>query len=187
MTAPVIVLDIDDVLTVTRDKVYEALKLATGRDIHWREWSEYDLRPRFELSHEEVMDVFNEHDIINQVTPEPDAKPFIDACKSAGYSVVALTARGWHPNAVEDTRAYFERYALAVDDVHVCTPAEDKADYIRHLGNVHLYVDDHLRHITQVLARTTNVGQCVLMDRPWNQTVEPIARAYRLNDCLVYL
>ncbi|PXF31348.1 hypothetical protein WH50_10505 [Pokkaliibacter plantistimulans] len=187
MSSKVVVLDIDDVLTITREKVYEAMRAASGKDIHWQHWSEYDLRLRFEMTHEDIMDVFNSHDIINQVDPEPDAAPFINLCRDAGYRVVALTARGWHPDADLHTWAYFERYQLKVDELHICTPVECKSDYIRQLGNVHLYVDDHLRHIMNVREKTDNVRHLVLMDRPWNQTEEPIERVFQLSECQRFL
>lgn len=182
-----VVLDIDDVLTQTRERVYHAMLATTGIDIHWQHWDEYDLRPRYRLTHEELMDAFNQHDLINEVHLEEGAREFIASCKEAGCRVATLTARGWHPQAEAHTWAYFERHQLAIDELHVCTPSECKSDWIKRLGPVHLYVDDHLNHILNVQEKTANVTHLALMDRPWNQGEHGVRRVFSLHDCLSLL
>jgi FMN phosphatase YigB (HAD superfamily) len=176
-----IAFDLDDVLANLRDPLMTVLNRETGRDIHWRQWTEYELSGIYGASVERIMDWVHRFGVLEAATPEPWARATLEAVRRAGYRVAVVTARGWHPRGETLTWTWLARYALKVDEVHLVSGGRSKAEVLARLGAVEHYVDDHLGHLYPAQG-SSKIRQLHVLDRPWNRHDAVLNRLYTLED-----
>jgi hypothetical protein len=136
--------------------------------------------------------------VLERAAPEPGAAESVRALRELGHQVGIVSARGWHPQALNATRAWLSAHAIAVDFLHIvrnkgalrggADPAAlAKCDAIRPLthghGPITAYVDDCLDHVRMVRDR----GLCrlpMVYDMPWNRSAAAGERVDRVTDLM---
>lgn len=173
----VIVFDLDDVIFDLRSQVEKALHAASGQYLPWQDWHTYALHDLYDLSHNEILDAFGRHRILECALPEPDACAAVEAVRSVGYQVAAVTARGWHPEGRRITEESLVRHGLDVDELHVVALADSKRHVIEQIGQVQLIIDDSPTHLLHLDGGPWKV---VAQDRPWNRHLTHLPRVSTL-------
>lgn len=180
----VIVFDMDDCLSFSRPQFAAALNAATGKDIPWEDWTEsYDLTKTYGLDAKGLLDVWAAANCFQNAVPEDGARDILDFCKSQGFKIVILTARGWHPEAAEITAQWMQDHGLYYDEIIISGYGKTKRDAIAELqargDRVLIFVDDHLDHLKDVAALVPRI-ELVLVDRPWNSSKELDSSSHRI-------
>ncbi len=165
------IFDLDDVLANLRDPIRAALAKAVGKDIPHHEWNRYDLAGIYNVSWEEILDAFLEHDILDHATPEPGAQEALAAARAAGHRVAILTARGWHPKGDALTYQWLGDYRLLPDELRVVEMHRKKEEELTFYQQIAWMIDDNPAHVHGAEA-TGLVDTVVMMDRAWNATSE---------------
>ena len=163
-----IIFDVDDVLCMYRESLYQSFK-ARGKDIHWSRWETYRHADIYGLeTYEELIDYMVDNAILENSELEPGALAFMQAFKEQGYSIGLLTARGWHDKAMDITQAFVQKYHLPVDKIVIAGFMKKKTDYIPEFeGDIVAFLDDSASHIEDFIQQ--GIAQSYVMDRPWNQ------------------
>ena len=160
-----IVLDLDDVLANLRESLYRTLSAATGIDLHWRNWTHYDLRQHYAIDEVRLNELLIAERTLEACEPEQDAGIMTHMLAELGFEIVIVTARGWHPRAQAVTRSWLAAHAIHYDHLAVVSLQGNKLDAIDTYSNIRLAVDDHPSHVLRYQAAGIPT---LVMDRPWN-------------------
>jgi 5'(3')-deoxyribonucleotidase len=179
--APYVVFDLDDVLANLREHMMSMLIERTGRNIHWRQWQDYELSGLYRTSNEEIMHWVREDEVLEAATLEPHARDAVDAARTAGFRIAVITARAWHPRGDALTREWLRRHDLSVDELYLVPLFGDKAEVLNRLGVVEHFIDDHLAHLYPA-RELPGVRRVLLVDRPWNRSDETLQRLRDLSE-----
>lgn len=160
-----IVFDLDDVLANLRESLYRTLSRATGVDLHWRDWTHYDLRRHYDVGDDWLEDILIAERTMEVCQPEPGAAETTRLLIELGFELVIVTARGWHPQAETLTREWLETHRIAYDELLIVPLGADKLAALTDYDHIALAVDDHPHNTF----RYQQAGiPTLLMDRPWN-------------------
>lgn len=173
--------DMDEVLVNIRDKMQETLHYLTGSDIHWTEWSCYDLTKIYNATLPDIFEAFKEHNVLESAKVEPYVHDAIKHIKNSGYKTAIITARGWHEDGEYITRKFLKDNDIFVDELMVVKLGESKNDALSKLGNVEFFIDDHLDHIKNADIAGV-VKTPIIMNRPWNDCQHPYRRVSNLKE-----
>ncbi len=173
-----IVFDLDETVVNLRDGVQKQYHKATGKDIHWSEWVHVELKRVYGVDFMDIKDHMIHGEVLENATLENFAVEIIKFFQGHGYKIGALTARAWHPDAVNVTIDYFKDKGVVFDKLHVIQPDQKKIDYLQHFGNVQLIVEDNPYH---ALDFYKNGYKTVLIDRPWNRDLKDLTRINSLE------
>lgn len=161
-----VILDLDDVLGNLREALYRTLIRHSTHDRHWNDWHHYDLSLHFPDVADRLDDLLMAEATLENCEPEPGAAAATRRLRDEGFGLAVITARGWHPNALNLTRAWLESHEFAFDSLAVVPLGGDKLSCIAALESIRLAVDDHPRHID----RYRGAGiPAVMISRPWNR------------------
>ena len=162
-----LVLDLDDTCFNLRDVLYQSLARQTGCDIHWKNWDQYFLPNIFPCTADEMFSQWISDQVLENCTLEPQLHEVLTYAKQLGLNVVALTARGWHPDGYALTCQFIERHNLSFDEIHVIDHSITKAAYMqKHFKHITAFVDDHADHFRNA----QHIGiNSFLVNRPWNK------------------
>ena len=160
-----IVLDLDDVLANLRESLYRTLSVATGIDLHWRNWTHYDLRQHYAIDEVRLNEVLITKQALEACEPEHNAATTTHELVDLGFDIVIVTARGWHPQAESITRSWLAAHAIRYDHLAVVPLQGNKLDAIDTYSNIWFAVDDHPSHVLRYQAAGIPT---LVMDRPWN-------------------
>lgn len=181
-----VVFDLDDVIVNLREQVYQAFYKEHGDHIPVIEdWYTYDMRDLFNLSSiEEGLNIFQEHQVLENARPEEHAFDLIRHYYFNDYRIFMITSRGWHPHGTVITEQWLKDYNLFdfVDNFYVTDMKECKSDIIKMLSDggykiEHLY-EDQMRNIEPCIEKDL-VDKAYLVSQPWNQdAVETHSRLF---------
>ena len=178
---PYVVFDLDDVLANLRDHLMCMLRHQTGQDVHWEEWHQYELGSVYNTTAEVIMGWVLEHQVLESASLEPHAQVAVHAARQCGYRVAVVTARGWHPRGKRLTEEWLARHGLDIDELHLVPAFGDKSGILRGLGSVAYFIDDNVGHLYPAQA-LPEVGETLLIDRPWNRQDREIRRLFGLDE-----
>jgi phosphoserine phosphatase len=183
MKSKIAVFDCDDVLANLRDPLQDLVSEHLGRPVSWKEWDQYEIGKVYGFNFSHVCQMLVERDTLAKLQADPYAKQLIDAYKQDGCKTVILTARGYHPTGKQITEQWVADNNLPIDEV-ICIPlGDEKRDYLKHMGNVQVYVEDNHNHAEQAHG-LLNVKSVYLLDRPWNRDVTNVTRVSCLSEIL---
>lgn len=182
------IFDIDDVMFDLKEIIHKALTEATGKDIPFQTWTTYDVDKIYDLTYAEVLEAFHKHDILRNGKLNTDIYPIIEYLRKNNIETMAVTARGWHHDGENITKAFFKDNEIGIDKVHVIKYHEKKSEYISQIKGFEIvgYIDDSYRHITETKKVCENkIGAYLLQNQPWNNHYEEesgIIRVDSMND-----
>lgn len=163
--AMTIILDLDDVLANLRESLCQTLGRAAGSRLHWRDWRHYDLRQHYPTVADRLEPLLIAARTLELCQPEPGAAAATQALDRLGFTVLIITARGWHPQGEALTRAWLNEHGIHYDELAVVPLGTNKLAALSPMHVVALAVDDHPSHVMQY--RQAGIP-ALLMDRPWN-------------------
>lgn len=166
-----IIFDVDDVVVSYREALYQSFK-KLGKDIHWSQWETYKHVKIYGLKdYDEFLNHMINKEILETSEIEPGVVELMHKLKEQGFSIGFLTARSWHPNALEVTQNLVKQHNLPVDKVVIANFKGKKTDYLEQFpGEIVGFLDDSATHVEDFIKAGIN-NSCV-MDRPWNQGVD---------------
>lgn len=173
------VFDCDDVLADLRTIVLQRLSLLLERNVELHELTHWNLSEAFG-SQIDAVDLFSNISL-ESIPVELQAAPFLMHLKTEGYRLEIVTARGYHPNAVQRTLNWCHSHSLPIDKVHVVPLYGDKKQVLEQMGQIHFYVEDNHDHVIAA-DQLPNVERIFLMDRPWNRSCDVGTRVQNLMD-----
>ena len=181
------VVDLDDTLGYFRREVMEALNSITNTKSHYSDWTTNVAENNYPIT--DFLDIVYKLKLSEKARPHPEAAAFMNFLRVSGVEVTVLTARGWHPNAEEISRTWLNDNRIHFDNLIVCGLEECKADYIRNMDNVLLFVDDSQKHCNAVNALGDKRPEFVFSyAMKWNENVdEGVIRISDLNETLQHL
>ena len=163
------IVDLDDTLGGLRYVLMDVMKEKTGLYVHWSEWNILSMEAIYGMTNEQFLDIAYHEKLLEKSRPHPEASSFMKRLSDAGLEIIILTARSWHPRAKRMTENWLELYDIPYDEVIVTSLEDDKSDYIRHMDNVLLTIDDSTRHCNGY-ARLQNRPEFVFAySMPWNE------------------
>lgn len=179
-----IYVDLDDVLSLTIERLLSLLEARHGRRVPVDEIRDFDLAGPFGLRPEELdalMRQAHEPEQLAALPPAPGAAETLGHWAARGYRVTVMTGRP--PSAAACSRAWLERHAIphaglaCVDkyaraDWHESPEPALDLDALAGFGFT-LAVEDSLE-IAALLAGRWGVP-VALMDRPWNRDLSELA------------
>ena len=164
----VIVWDLDDTIADFAETVCGRLPAIDGRKADWRDWVDYDTCCGvFATSYAGFIDALIRSQVLEACTPLPGVRDIIAGFHARGCEQVMITARGWHPTAVEITEDWLVRHGLRGFFSAVQIVDGTKVDAINAYGAIDTYVEDAVHHVAAALDRC-HVGRVVMRSRPWN-------------------
>jgi len=180
--------DVDDVIYDLKYIIRTALADVTGKDLHHDLWHSFNLNEVYDVDLKLIFDAFHKHDILRNGVLNKDVHILNDYLHQNNIETVAVTARGWHPEADAITKALFSDNNIGIDKVYVVQHHERKSDVIAQFKDFEIvgYIDDNARHIKETRAVCgDNIKQYLLKDQPWNKSYEiesGVARIHSLLD-----
>ena len=165
--SPVLV-DIDDVMCNLRPVLCEALCTASGKDIHFSEWSHSKLNDTYEMSPERFVQTMINHKILERSEPEEDAMEALQTLRAHGHPVILVTKRGWHPDGTFITKRWLAKHNLPYNILRVVPFEGSKLDAYKAFGTEFVtLIDDQPSNLDEARASGI-VHNTHLIDRPWN-------------------
>lgn len=168
MKKDIIVIDCDDVIVDLKKVLVEAFNREYGLSMTGEEWNDYNLSKMFNIDMKDVIDVFHKYDIMNETKVFDYSVEAIEKMIDMGFKPVCLTARGWHSDAEEITKNYFEEHRIPVESIIILPDGINKGQYIQQEGvKAHAFIDDNFGHAKSV-AETKMVKDVYLRNETWN-------------------
>lgn len=182
--APVLV-DVDDVVCKLRGLLCEAMCDASGKDIHYSEWTHSRLHDTYGISKGDVLRAMLQHEILERSMPEDDAHAALNALREAAHPVILVTKRGWHPNAEALTYQWFNYHRLPFNFLRVVSMNDSKLEaYANFAMEFAAIIDDQPSNLDEAqdsgIVRATH-----LIDRPWNKANSDHDRSYSLHEAVI--
>ncbi|MBO9471505.1 hypothetical protein J7355_15555 [Endozoicomonas sp. G2_2] len=164
-----IALDVDDTLANLRDPIAAMISRELAVDVDWRHWTDYVIHERFKLPLARFLTLLIEHEVLEHIALEPDARDSVEQLRAMGYRIEAWTARQFHPRAREITAHTLAPLGIGANDIVLFGQGESKATLLAERADVAFLVDDNAGHLAATGHGASD--RTVLMDRPWNRGV----------------
>ena len=179
-----IVLDCDDVLSNAREPFAEVISHLVQRTVSHTEWEQWDdLIHQNDLTFDDLTPRVLETNVLENMDPEHGAAVVTNMLKLLGFEIIILTARGFHPDGHKITEDWCHQHKIKFDEIIVVHPDDCKAEKIKDLGEVFIYVDDNGSHVAAA-GVLDNVEHAIVMNMPWNQHGDHDHRIDKLSQIL---
>lgn len=164
------VLDIDDVSFNLRDGMLAALNKHSGMNLVHDDWTDYNLHGRYGITLQDFFDILIKEKVVENSDPEPWLRTFTHTLVHNGYQVDFLSARGWHPNAMEITKMKLTLYGIPHHNVNLVPIECKKHEFVKeNYGSIELIVEDSPTHFHEIFVEHKLSNNGVLIERPWNK------------------
>lgn len=173
--------DLDEVLCNLRDIACESFRRRTGINIHWQQWSAYEMYWSYGMTQSAFEAMLIEDRALERVTPEPNARRVVSAAGMAGFRTAIITSREYYPEGLAVTREWLRMNHIAVDEIILTGRTLTKNDALRQLGDTRIFVDDFPVNLHKAL-EVDPAPELYLLDRPWNRTDRRHRRVHQLID-----
>jgi len=164
-------IDLDDVCGSLAAVLNPALNKTFNRDIPVESWLSFCMFPLYDITIEQFFDVIISQKLLSKMMPFADTRRALQRLRDAGYKVVLITSRGYHPDALALTMAWLKEHDLPFHDLIIKPEGVTKAQAAKDLypSGFEFMVDDfdsNLDHMRDAkMAR-----DLILIDQPWNRT-----------------
>ena len=163
----VCLIDLDDVLGDFANPMIRALNAATGKNISRSDCTSFDVKPVFDISDKEFLDILINGGIIENTEIHESSYKFLSDLHVLNYYTVLITARGWHPNANALTEQWVADHALDIDELIVVDMHQSKADVVKKFSSITFSIDDRIKHCREY-TQAGIIEHVLLYDAPWN-------------------
>lgn len=133
----------------------------------------------YSITYPEFVKTIVDEGIFEQMKPYKGIPEVVQRLKDSGSDITLITSRGFHPNSLEVTRAFFKLWNIPYDSLYIKHPGKTKADYID--GSLDLFVDDLPSNLIDLKA-SGKVANLALISQPWNATEKRFERHSHLKD-----
>lgn len=163
-------IDIDDVLGSFSAVLNPALNKTFKRDIPVESWLNFNMTPLYDINSEQFFDVIISQGLLSQMLPYADTRQALQRLKDAGYAIVLITSRGYHPQALELTKAWLAEHRLPYLDLIIKPEGITKAEASRlaYPKGFEFMVDDFPANLDH-MGQAGMAKHLVLIDQPWNR------------------
>lgn len=164
-----IVLDLDDVQGDFLSYILRVLNAKTGRNMMPQDLTEFRYSLLFpEISETEMVEIFIEHKIIENLNALEGAAEATRILTAAGYEITVVTARSWHPRGMQVTGEWLESHGCIFKNLLISDFGANKSDYYRQISSKFaLIVDDVSKNINQAID-SNMFEEVALITKPWN-------------------
>lgn len=163
----VCIVDLDDTLGDLKNPMMEALKSATGKDIHWSKWDSFDVPSLYGITQQDFLNICINENILEKVIIHDSSYKFLNDLHKLNYYTVLITARGWHPQGKEITKKWVADHNLDIDELIVVEIDQSKTDVITKFDNIIFSIDDRIKHCREYI-QSGLVKHVLVYDAPWN-------------------
>lgn len=170
MNKRIVVFDCDDVIVNLKDLLVEAFNKEFGLNMTGEEWNQYNLAKFFNIEMKDVFNIFHKYDILREVKVFDHAIEAIHKIIDMGLEPHCLTARGWHSEAEEITKVYFEENGIPIknDSIIILPAGQTKGQYLKESGKKAMaFIEDNFDQVKSV-ADTGLVQNIYLREQTWN-------------------
>lgn len=168
-TRKIAVVDVDDTIANLKETMMHTFNGVTGRSLHWSKWGSFNVDDFYGITEEQFFEIMLQHNVIDRLSPHDEAKHVLEQVRERDVRIVIVTARGWHPTGEASTIKWLENHQIPFDEVIAVPLTSCKVDSIKKFGQVHLAVDDNMKHV-KAFADSGIVKHTYLYKQPWNVT-----------------
>ena len=167
------VFDVDDTWYSLKEPIHKALMAETGKDIHPDKWFSFMLNEVYGVSNEVIFNAFEKHNILVGGVVDHSIKDLLKHFKEEGYTNLALTSRGWHPEGESLTHKLLDDNGIHFDHVQVVTHGQSKGGILKAQWadkfKVDFFIDDYEKNIHGVANAIEGNPLIVVKNQPWNK------------------
>jgi hypothetical protein len=160
-------IDLDDTLVDLKEPLMEALNKNTKKDIHWSKWYTFDVPKLYDITHDEFIKICITENVIEKAVIHNKSYEFLDKLNKLGLYTVLITARGWHPDAINLTEHWVSEHNLNIDELIIVGVNESKIHSIKKFNNIIFSVDDRIKHCREY-TQSGKINNVIVYDAPWN-------------------
>lgn len=169
-----VICDLDDTLADLKTPMLDALNKLTGKTLKSEDLTKFDIVSLYGISDQDFFDCLINEKILENLEPFPETKDLLTDLVKKDYNVTIITSRAYHPNALQVTARWFNKYDIPFSRLIISDHGKKKCDYLNEEENVALFVDDKVENCEDFIA--SKKSKFVrLYDAPWNQH-SPITR-----------
>lgn len=167
---PHVLVDMDEVMCDTLPPILAQLNAIDNTSITEDEIVNYDFTNFFNVTHDQIHDIFVNTNILETVAPFPGACEALRELKAMGYKIHIITARAWHPDGVKMTMEWLDKHGGVYDSVSVSYGGrQEKSEVYRTVASEFAYlVDDGMHNIFDA-CQSGIVREVAIMRAPWNK------------------
>lgn len=176
MTKKPVLVDVDDVLMRLAPVIANAMSSATGRQVSHEEWNHNRLHELYGTTKDDVFKIMIAYKVLEQCPPEEGAKEAMELLRHHGHPTILVTKRGFHEDAERITANSMAFHGIPFNLLHVVPFHKPKIDVYRNLfPSFAALIDDQISNLEE--AKSANVDQLYLIDRPWNRQCDSFIRS----------
>ena len=170
-----VICDIDDVLANLKEPMCKLLNEHAKTQIHWNTWDSFFITHLYDITDDEFYNLLIDSDILSKLEPYPNAVETIAKVKDAGYKVVLISSRNYHPDAYKVTETWLNKHNIVYDKLHISGNGIKKSLYANMYDNIKLAIDDNVENCKDFMTNC-KINKTVLMNQPWNISEQGIPR-----------
>lgn len=178
---PILAFDCDGILSNLVPGMSMMCQEVSGKKCDPSEWIDYGHYTNLGMTDKQYLDGLVSYKVLETATAHYGAAEAITRAIAEGCAIALITARGFHPNAEDVTRAWLEQNGIHVDYLILVGPNETKIKALLSLPNVIAYVDDYLSHLESLTAAEMSIP-LFLMDQPWNREDKKFSRVHSVHE-----
>jgi len=176
----VCIFDLDDTLGNLKVPMQKVLDKYSKKSVPWQQWNCFNITDIYGISIENLFDAIIDSDILTTMEPYDNSLKTLTALKDQGHKIVIITSRGYHPDAYNVTKEWFDRNGIPYDNIHVSSHTIKKSYYANIYDNVIMAVDDNIDNCND-FSTHSKIENTILMDMPWNVTDSSFKRIYDIG------
>lgn len=131
------------------------------------------------INYSEFFRTVLEEGVLEQMIPYQGVPEIMRNISEAGHSIVLVTSRSYHPDALEVTSTFFKKNDIPYNELYIKEDGKNKSDYLPH--GTHFFLDDLPSNLNEIEAsgKVQNLG---LISQPWNKSERSFDRYRNLSD-----
>lgn len=164
-------IDIDDVLAKFADAMWRCLCARYDNVKPVAQWDTFLWADINGVSYEDFISHIISDNLLTDCLPIPGAVRAMQNIQRAGHPIVLITARGYHPEAYELTKAWLVRHEIPFDDLIIVPSGKTKAEAAigKYPKGFAFMIDDNADNLDH-MREAGLVSNPILIDQPWNQS-----------------
>jgi FMN phosphatase YigB (HAD superfamily) len=167
-----VLLDLDCVVADVKEGMRSAFLAETGLDIPCESWSTYYVASLYNTDIATLYRAIIDHGVLESAPALAGAREAIEILQAKGHAITICTNRSFHPRAEQITCDWLSAQGIHADSIIVNTHGHCKAEACAMVASEFaIMIDDHFDNLALSMAKS-NVARGVLIDQPWNHTIE---------------